>query len=268
MAAIATAEKPIDKTNTDSLLGTSVTGGNGYETAVPITPGMYHLSHDQVGGQFDYFIMNVKTGDVLDYSVQSSEQAVIYNKVTNTFAENTDHSGDYAGIKVYSSTRVKLGYVYVFNVASSLSKDSITIDEDGPIYFLIGSDQSGYDFTNMSKKSIFTIKVNGSTVADTTQTPPPSETQNNPSQDSSSNSNGTQANTNVSSSGGSSSSNNSIMFIAIGVGALVVVLLIILIVVIAVKKKTPPNIPTNTPQNPSLTPPPPPPTIPPQGNLK
>ena len=157
--AIQQAEHPVDKTNTDSILGKEVTGGNGYETAVPITPGMYHLSHNQIGGQFDYFKMDVKAGDVINYSIQSSENSIYYDSKTNTFIEKNDHDGDYPGIKIYSATRSKLSSIQLNGDTSRTDKDSLTIEDSGVIYFLIGNDQSGYEFTNMSKGDIFTIKV-------------------------------------------------------------------------------------------------------------
>ena len=155
--AIQQAEHPVDKTNTDSLLGKEVTGGNGYETAVAITPGMYHLSHHQLGGQYDYFKMNVNEGDVINYTLQSSESAVDYNAATKVFTQSSRHNGDYSGMRVYSATRAKLGSVYAYE-ASQIEKDYINIDSPGVVYFLIGNSET--DTTHvMSKSSIFTIKV-------------------------------------------------------------------------------------------------------------
>ena len=177
--AIQQAEHPIDKTNTDSLLGTEVTGGNGYETAVPITPGMYHLSHDQIGEQYDYFKMNVNAGEKVNYSVQSSESNIDYDKKTNTFISRNDHAGDCALVKVYSATRAKIDSVYALN-PSQLVKGSFTPDETGTIYFFVGCSSV------MAKSDIFTIAFDSpatsspstqpQTVADTSSGQSPSGT--------------------------------------------------------------------------------------------
>ncbi len=157
--AIQQKEHPVDKTNTDSLLGTEVTGGNGFQTAVPIVPGMYHLSHNQLPSQFDYFKMDVVAGDVITYSVQSSENSIKYDAKTNTFSQTTDHDGTWPGMKIYSATRAEIGNVMTSG-ASHLEQHDLTISDSGTIYFLIGNNNSGgYDFTNMSKSDLFTIKI-------------------------------------------------------------------------------------------------------------
>ncbi len=155
--AIQELEHPVDKTNTDELLGTEVTGGNGYNTAVPITPGMYHLSHHQLGGQYDYFKMNVKEGDVLTVSIQSSESLPYFDEKTNSFVDDNNHRGSYAGIGVYTATRLKLSYIYEGS-PSTLEKEDIKITDTGTIYFLVGNENS--QSAVMSKSDIFTIKVN------------------------------------------------------------------------------------------------------------
>ncbi len=170
--AIQQAEHPVDKTNTDSMLGKEVTGGNGYSTAVPITPGMYHLSHYQLGSQYDYFKMDVKEGDVIKYSIQSSESMPKYIEATNSFEDGNNHSGSYAGMKIHSATRAQIGWLYE-GQASQVRSDSLTIDDTnaGTIYFLVGNDNSKSQV--MSKSDIFTIKVSSpSAVVTSTATNP------------------------------------------------------------------------------------------------
>lgn len=256
--AIATAERPVDKTNTDSLLGKEVTGGNGFETAVDITPGDYHLSHNQKGSQYDYFKMPVNSGEKIKISVQTAECSVTYDPKTDTFTEQTAYcSGDNAGLKVYSQRRAKLGYVHEIN-ASSIDTDTVTVDYTGIVYFLVGNDSSAA--SAMSKKSIFSIEVVGTTPAATTQTTNTSGSPSADQFDSSSNSNtsGTQdqiktipdkdlsqilnsANINKDSLEDTASSGlKYLLFIVGGIalaGILFVVIIIVIIVIIVKKNK-------------------------------
>jgi len=159
--AIQDEEKAIDKTNNDSLLGSSVTGGNGFDTAVPITPGMYHLSHYQLPSRYDYFKMNVSAGDIVSISLRGAESGVRYIPSTNSFKVIGDHYGDYGGLSVYSSLRTKIDDIYSFG-ASQMVKGDIVIDAEtaGTIYFLVGNvaREDSYDSV-MDKSDLFSIKV-------------------------------------------------------------------------------------------------------------
>ena len=154
--AIQAREHAVMKVNTDTLLGTEVTGGNGFETAVPITPGMYHLSHFQLGSEYDYFKMDVKAGDVINLSLQSSESSYGFDPKTNSFFSKNNHNGDYAGVSIYSATRAKLDSVSE-SYASTISKSDYTVQDDGSIYFLFGNNESHDSI--MGKGDIITIKV-------------------------------------------------------------------------------------------------------------
>ena len=165
--AIVKAEKPIDKTNMDSLLGKEVTGGNGFDTAVDITPGDYHLSHNQLGSQYDYFKMPVTAGEKLKLSIQSSECNVYYNSKTNTFTEETsDCGGDLAEMSIYSQRRARLLSVVAIT-KSELRSENLTVADDGILYLKVGNDGSKNQV--MSKKSIFSIEVIKPTPVTTTQ---------------------------------------------------------------------------------------------------
>lgn len=155
---------PVNKTNTDSLLGTSITGGNGFETAVPITPGMYHLSHYQFGSQYDYFKMDLKQGDTLNFSVQTSEAEYSYDSSTDSFRVSQAHGGDFAGMTLYSATRARLAGAGGSS-NSSIYKDSYVSDSDQTVYFAIGNDSSHDNIMGMS--DLITIKVSSAAAAST-----------------------------------------------------------------------------------------------------
>jgi hypothetical protein len=157
--ATTSGDGPVNKTNTDSVIGTEITGGNGYDSAVPIVPGIYHLSHFQFGNDFDYFKMDVKGGDVISYSVQGAENGVEFNEDTKTFVRTGNHSGDWASVKIYSSTRSLMNDVGV-NSASGLSKSEMTITDPGTstIYFLVGT--GGDRGQIMDKNDLFTLRLN------------------------------------------------------------------------------------------------------------
>ena len=269
--AIQEKEHPIDKTNTDSSLGTEVTGGNGYETAVPITPGLYHLSHNQFGGEYDYFKMDVTAGDQIDFSIQSSDSRINYDPKTNTYIDTHDHNGDCAGISIYSPTRAKLSYVSE-DYSSTLNKNSYTVDESGTLYFLIGGGSGCVHDYLMAKTSLFTIKVSG-------QTPPaapavPSST-NTSSQPVSTNTTGStdnqNSNQNVQPTSSAPATTSSNVMLMVGIGAVIVLLLIILAIVLLKKKTTPvappsfvrPPAPSVPPVMPTNIPVPPTPPVPP-----
>jgi hypothetical protein len=243
---IQQAEKPVDKTNTDSLLGKEVTGGNGYETAATITPGMYHLSHYQLGSQYDYFKMDVNKGDVLTVSIQSSESEPSYNAKTNTFSDGNNHNGSYAAIGVYTATRAKLVYLYE-GQPSAINKTDIPISDGETLYFLVGN-QKSKDMV-MSKSDIFTIKV-ASAASTNTPSVPNQNTVSNTAPTNSSVS--APAPVTPSAPSDSSASGSSNILIYAGVGVLV--LIIIALAIMAMKKKKGPTPPTNntTPPNPTV----------------
>jgi len=262
--AIQQAEHPIDKTNTDSLLGTSVTGGNGYQTAVPITSGMYHLSHYQLPSRYDYFKMNVKEGDIISYSITSAEEGVTYIPATNSFKVGTHHYGDYAQISMYSGLRTKLDSIYSQS-SSGLSKGSYTVDADsaGIIYFLVGNNASTDQYDSvMSKEDLFTIKV-------TSPTPSNAPDATSATGANSANTNSFDSNTNNSGSSvgqvGNSAAQSidqvssgvssifwTIVWIIIGAGILFVVIVILIIVLVVKHNKKKVINPTTNPVTPSV----------------
>ncbi|MEI7480584.1 MAG: VWA domain-containing protein, partial [bacterium] len=93
--AIQEAERPVDKTNTDSTLGKEVIGGNGFETATDVGYGDYHLSHNLLPDQFDYFKLPVTAGKKITFTVQNADLGVLYDKVTNTFSESSKTEDSY-----------------------------------------------------------------------------------------------------------------------------------------------------------------------------
>lgn len=91
---------PVDKTNTDSIdQGTRVRGGNGFESAVPITIGKYQLDHHLRTDEYDYFKFAVEKGKEYRVSIQNQAQRIYFDTKDGVFKE-TVMSLD---TKIYSS---------------------------------------------------------------------------------------------------------------------------------------------------------------------
>ena len=99
-------EEGIDKTTgADSTeRGTRIRGGNGFETAVVIAPGVYQLDHHQRKSEFDYFKLPLGD-DKFVITVQNPDQKVEYNEKTNTFVASNSIVGITGGLTVANPDR-------------------------------------------------------------------------------------------------------------------------------------------------------------------
>lgn len=227
--AIQNLERPIDRTNTDALLGTEVRGGTGFDNALLITSGKYRLDHNLNADQYDYFKVNVKKGDLLNIKIITGDKEVQYNKTTNSFYE--DGSDPWYNILVLDSDRVNMQLLHVRNVNSKI-EDTLDIKYDGVVYLKVGNDSYPTD-----KYSTFTIKFEG----ETTDNSVSNTNQNNNSVTNDSSSNNKNTGVNTESDRKEDSSSNILMYILIGVIALFVVSVIILVLILLKKKNNPSN---------------------------
>ncbi len=264
LKAIQAKEKPIDKTNTDAVLGTAIRGGNGYDTAVDILPGKYHLDHDQKSGEFDYFkITTIPSVLPITFKIQTGDTGVKYDSKTNTFLTTHETSGAYnvyAGFKLMDPDRAELNdrvSVEGANQKNTINYGNRTAEENLPfVYLLVGT-----TIGDMAKNAIFTIEATAP-VNPTPVTPPPTtppDTTNNGGN--TPNNNNTPVTPPVVPIEGTAPSGGNMMPLIIGGGVLLAVLFTVIIVMI-LKKKPKPIMQTpmyNNMYNPSVRP-----TMPPQ----
>jgi Mg-chelatase subunit ChlD len=161
LKSIQEAEKPIDKTNTDAQLGTAVRGGNGYDTAVTITPGKYHLDHHQKAGDFDYFKLEVKKDVPVTFKAIMGPKGVKYDPITNTFTEFSYNGKDdiLSALQYADEDRAVVGTLAAFNQHSPQKEESAyTPLKDGYLYIIVGNPYTFLENMAMSKTALFSIE--------------------------------------------------------------------------------------------------------------
>lgn len=137
LTAIADSEEAIDKTNTDAQLGTSIRGGNGYETALELTPGTYHLDHNLKTATYDYFKISAEKGVSIKITVITGDSGVYYDKATDTFKPLELNHKPYAGAMLMSVNRGKLKDALATERSTERSFEYIPA-VSGQLYLLVG----------------------------------------------------------------------------------------------------------------------------------
>jgi len=109
--------------------GEWIRGGRYYDDAVPLKPGKYRLDHDLRQGEYDYFKIAIKNGQVL--RVQYTTQ---------------DEGSGCAGVAMHSSDRLKLisNYIVYKSSTGETALEVFDLEKD-PVefYVLIGSTCQG-----------------------------------------------------------------------------------------------------------------------------
>lgn len=241
LKSIQAAEKPIDRTNTDALVGTAVRGGTGFDTAVDIVPGKYHLDHNQKGNDWDYFKLAVQKDVPFTVTVISSLNGVRYDSQKGIFTPSS--LGGYASVQLLASDRSAIERA---SVVYSGKKDSETITptSSGFIYLRVGPYAGDCVACSMSKDSTFEIQAGSApdTAAPVGNTVQPGDTSNTP------------TDTSAPSASGMNLPGNMLLYIGMGMAALIVILLVV-VVMMLLNKKTPPPPPPAAPQMPPTAPP-------------
>ena len=117
-------------------LGRAVRGGDGFASAVPITPGTYHLDHHQRPGEYDYFTIDVAPGHVLRVSQEAYEVGVTIEG--DTFEENTYPT---AGVAIHGPDRERVGHQEVIQPGEKAEAGaSVSAGTGGRAFILIGQD--------------------------------------------------------------------------------------------------------------------------------
>lgn len=120
--------------------GEAIKGGNDYEDAVPLKPGqLYHLSHHQRPGEFDYFVVDVKSGQKIVATVKTTDKGIEINEEDKPVAGGSPA----AGIAIHSSKKEELEQKRADGRFAKESARYVVADgAEGKYYILVGD--SGY----------------------------------------------------------------------------------------------------------------------------
>lgn len=136
-----------------SNAGRAVRGGNGFGSAVPITPGKYRLDHHQRSGEFDYFSLDVKPGYVIRLSQDTAALGVTIDgtKITET-------TNPTAGVTLYAPDQTLIGEDAKAGVGQrAVVTTSVASGKGGKYYVLIG--QKWWNGWGVHHESPFTIEL-------------------------------------------------------------------------------------------------------------
>jgi hypothetical protein len=121
----------------DSTFGEEIRGGNTFDDAVPLRPGIaYHLDHHQREDQSDYFAVDVKAGQKVIVSIQAFENGIEIQ------GERTKETGQrsLAGIALHGPDKELIRNA---NVTSAGQKEAIQVPvgagQGGRFFVLVGS---------------------------------------------------------------------------------------------------------------------------------
>ncbi len=275
LSAIREAEKPIDKSNTDSQLGTAIRGGNGFETAVAITPGTYHLDHNQKSGDFDYFKLTIKPGEKIKISVATGPSGVYYDYASGIFKPllaSDPYKSDRkiaAGIVYANELRAVRGQISVIHASQSDDDTLYSSGTTGGTYYLLVGEPVPSGTTAekwggaMAKNAIFLVESD-QPVAPTTPVAASTDSNTSYQETNAPTTDGTQASSGTNLPGPFGLPTKA-LYALFGVGALIVLILLIVIVKLLTKKSVSTPIATSAPAAPQYTPQvPPPQNVPPQ----
>lgn len=91
---------------TESVYGSEVRGGDSYEKAVALPLDKeVHLDHHQKKGQYDYFFIDLKSGESLTLTMTTIAKGVSIRDQSNTI----ENDNVYAGYQIHDSQRNKVG---------------------------------------------------------------------------------------------------------------------------------------------------------------
>lgn len=126
----------VDKTKKPKLQGEAIKGGNDYDEAVPLKPGqLYHLSHHQRANEYDYFVVDLKSGEKLIASVTTTENGVTISDDNKTVPN--DSPG--AGISIRNAKHEELSSAICRGRNEKKTVWHIGADgKEGKIYVLLG----------------------------------------------------------------------------------------------------------------------------------
>lgn len=120
-----------------SAYGRDVRGGDTYDQAVTIEPGVeYRLDHHQRQNQYDFFKIDVRGGQKLVATVQTIEKGV--NITGDTFRES---GNPYAGIEIHGPDRRKIGDALIIGTRNGRKSVEVPTSHEraGTFHVLVGN---------------------------------------------------------------------------------------------------------------------------------
>ncbi len=145
-----------------STYGAAVRGGDSYETAAQIETGKeLKLDHHQKKNDFDYFYVDLKVGDEVNFSLNTLEKG-IQIRPDGTELENVN---PYAGLQLHDSNRSRVKELVIIGGPSHQEKASYRPAAAGRYYILVGNI---YEFQHKDQVT-FRIEVVKKGDADTDQ---------------------------------------------------------------------------------------------------
>jgi hypothetical protein len=138
-------------------LGREVRGGNGFETAVELPPGTYHLDHHQRRAEYDYFAVDVPAGHLVRVSQQSYEVGVTVEGTT--FREGNPYGFSPAGVTLFRPDRGSVGHKHVIQAGQRAEVAAVAPAGSGGRYYVAIGHDSGDYVGGIHRGSPFTIEL-------------------------------------------------------------------------------------------------------------
>lgn len=125
----------IEKKN--EIIGEEIRGGNGFDSAVAITPGtIYRLDHHQKTNDYDYFYFDVKAGSDITVGVMTGAKGL--NIEQN--GKQTENESPYAGITLVGPDKNQIKRVQIIAKKHGLEKITYNAPADGRYYIMFGTE--------------------------------------------------------------------------------------------------------------------------------
>jgi hypothetical protein len=133
--------------------GKPVRGGNGFDSAVPLTPGTYRLDHHQRAAEYDYFTVQLKPGQLIRVTQMAYEVGVEIQG-----SQVVENQSPTAGVALHGPDRGKIDDKAAIHKGSKAEVGaSVSAGQGGTYYVLIG--QNVWSSYGIHKDSPFTIEL-------------------------------------------------------------------------------------------------------------
>ncbi len=135
-----------------SLYGEAIRGGNSHDSAVELKPGkLFHLDHHQRKDEYDYFFVNLKSGQKVVATINTTQAGVTING-----DKATPNNSPYAGIAIHDTKRAAIAHEDVIGAKAGTTSIRAWVGDgqDGKYFVLVGN---SYEPQNL--ESNFRIEV-------------------------------------------------------------------------------------------------------------
>ncbi|HVS33044.1 MAG TPA: VWA domain-containing protein [Thermoanaerobaculia bacterium] len=137
--------------------GNVVRGGNGFDSAVKLTPGTYRLDHHQRPSEYDYFAVDVTPGNLLVVRQVAFELGVEIKG--DTFKETSQDTYQFVAIGLYAPDKSKIRDARAWGVGKKAEVGgSVRAGRGGTYYVAVGGEHF-WRTAGIHKESPFTIEL-------------------------------------------------------------------------------------------------------------